>query len=52
MRYWIGALFNMLTSMLSYIADKERKKMLERQSAGITRKTVYRIKSELQDTGN
>lgn len=29
------ALFDMLTSMLSYISDNERKKMLERQSAGI-----------------
>lgn len=29
------ALFDMLTSMLSYIADNERQKMLERQSAGI-----------------
>lgn len=97
------ALFDMLTSMLSYIADNERKKMLERQSAGIaiakqkgvykgkpneysatardkgkraiyhsvvraleagepiariardnsiTRKTVYRIKSDLEDTSN
>lgn len=29
------ALFDMLTSLLSYIADSERKKMLERQRAGI-----------------
>lgn len=29
------ALFDMLTSLLSYIADNERKKMLERQAQGI-----------------
>lgn len=41
------ALFDMLTSMLSYIADNERKKMLERQSAGIAiakQKGIYKGK--------
>lgn len=42
------ALFDMLTSLLSYIADNERTKMLERQKAGIAiakSKGVYTGKS-------
>lgn len=42
------ALFDMLTSMLSYIAENERAKMLERQKAGIEiakTKGVYKGKS-------
>lgn len=41
-------LFDMMTSFLSYIADNERKKMLERQKAGIAvakKKGVYKGKS-------
>lgn len=41
-------LFDMMTSFLSYIADNERKKMLQRQKAGIEvakRKGVYKGKT-------